>query len=204
MGKIHNTHTVTYRKITESEVSTASLLHEQVLESTGSRIGQAYLQALYNELLSKPKEHMVLGAFHRKTLVGLVSASRRVDATDSIIYTHLFELLPRIIVSGFKGHISPVEIMSRRSLHAYTKTRMKPDDIYIHALFIDPEYRRCGIASTLVRKVQHAMHAHRIYVDTQKTNSTAIQSYAYMGFERVREIGHTILLRSCVCGHYGI
>lgn len=201
MGKIHNAHTITYREITHSEIPTASKLHEQVLESTGSLIGRPYVQALYSDLLSNPQETMVMGAFHGNTLVGLVSVSRSVTATDSVISAHLFELLPRIIISGLKGHISPIEILTRRSLHAYVKSLMKPDDVYIHTLFTDPSHRRRGIASALVGEIQKRMGASYVYVDTRKSNNTAISSYTHMGFELVKEIGNAVLLRSVVRSH---
>lgn len=196
MEKIHNQHAITYRALTQSDMSAASVLHEQVLESTGSRIGQSYLRALYRELLTNSNESVVLGAFHREALVGLVSASRSVDATESVISTHIFSLLPHIIKSGIMGHISFHEIITQRSLHAYVKKQMKPSDVYIHALLVDPLYRRHGIASTLVGEVQKSMRPGSIYVDTRNTNTAAIQSYAQMGFERIKELGNAILLRS--------
>lgn len=201
MGKIHNAHAITYREITHSEIPTASKLHERVLESTGSLIGQPYVQALYSDLLSNTPDTMVLGAFNGNSLVGLVSASRSVTATDSVISTHLLTLLPRIIISVFKGHISPTEILTRRSIHAYVQSLMKPDDVYIHTLFTDPSHRRRGIASALVGEIQKRMGAVKIYVDTRKSNHAAILSYTHMGFESVKEIGNAVLLRSVVRSH---
>lgn len=188
------------KALTEGDIPAAASLHERLIPSAGARMGQKYLRAFYATLLHSPTIHAVLGAYRRKRLIGIVSATRNPTKTDQMMNLRLLFLLPTLLGGLIRGRWLPTDLLCHWLVQREIKKASNRNTAYILTIAVDPAFQRTGIATRLVRKAVNILKPQTLFVDTLKINQRAQKFYTNAGFAAIKSVADSIIFRKNISG----
>ncbi len=184
--------------IKTSDIKTLARLHKKNLVSPSSKIGQKYLEKLYNLLLSDPKTHLCLLAIDGNEIVGAISATKDLEKTNKILRRLIsFPVLFDILKATILGKVTVGELTKRIFLERKLLKRFPKPYVSILTLFIVQNHQRHGVGSLLVKKMLSELEKNGtniVYVDTLISNKKAVLFYQSLGFRVVDTVADSLVL----------
>ena len=92
---------------------------------------------------------------------------------------------------GFFGLTQSMDILARNAVLAKQTVPPEANDLIIGHISVDPDFRRLGVASTLVAHfLAHAtsLGKQRVIIDVNRHNSLALKCYQNLGFKQTNNI----------------
>lgn len=184
--------------IKTSDIKTLAYLHKKNLVSPSSKIGQKYLEKLYNLLLSDPKTHLCLLAIDGNEIVGAISATKDLEKTNKILRRLIsFPVLLDILKATIHGKVTINELLKRIMFELNILKKFPKPYASILTLFIVQNHQRHGAGSLLVKKVLSELEKNGtniVYVDTLISNKKALLFYISLGFSEKERIYDSVIL----------
>lgn len=182
-----------------ADIREVSRLHKRNLESPGSKIGYSYLANLYEVLLSDSKRNVCLVAQEGNEIIGSVSATVDLPATNEQLSRRLVSLkvIMAVIVAILSRRLSMFELLARFRFERKVISKFGKRFGMVMTLFVDKPLRRQRVGEKLLGKLFEEMSAQglsKIYTDTDKVNTSAIAFYKKQGFEVKEEILDSVVM----------
>lgn len=169
------------RKLIEADIRAVSLLHMCTLPTTIARIGNPYLSDLYHILLSD----ICLVAVDHKNIIGVITATRRLDQTQKRLIPLLFK--PKNIW-GLR-HIHVLELIHRFLFERELQRLFPAPYTTILTFFVDKKFQHHGIGTKLLATLEKQFPSStKLHVDTETSNRYAQYWYNTHGFRFIETI----------------
>lgn len=185
--------------LTFEDIDMAAELHRASLPDTqSSRMGKSYVTFLYRVLLKHKNLHMLLTVKKNEKIIGVISITRDLKATQRIMSQSLIPSgLPMIISNLFSGRISLQDLVEKMKFERAFISEFPSPISCILTLFVEKTVQQSGLGKALVEAGEDFLRKHNVselFVDTQQINSGALAFYNKVGFKKRSDIFDSTVL----------
>lgn len=175
------------RRLSKKDIGTVSRLHQQTLDTPGSKIGMVYLTHLYSSLY---KNNLCFTAVDQGQVIGAITATSNLKEIQAFSWKVVIATILPIIL----GKVTIAEVLNRVWFDIFILKHLQKPYLYISTLFADKKFQRKGIGKKLIERVLKEKKITNIYVDTYLNNKKAIKFYKALGFRVVCRITDSLVL----------
>lgn len=177
------------RRLSQKDIEIVSKLHQQTLDTPGSKIGMVYLTHLYGSLY---KNNLCFTAIDQGQVIGAITATANLKEIQAFSWKVVIATILSIIL----GKVNTAEVLNRAWFNFIILKHLQRPYLYISTLFVDKKFQRKGMGKKLIERVLKEKKIVNIYVDTYLNNKKAIKFYKALGFEVVCRITDSLVLSS--------
>lgn len=180
-----------------NEAGVIARLHEKILESPSSKIGEVYLCRLYSLLLSQPEVHLCFVGQEKGEVVAAITVTRDLHKTSKL-FKRLFSAKVAFVIlkAVMRGRVTMTELINRMRFDKSILKQFASPYPTILTLFVLEQYQRKGIGSRLVSEVMRRLKEEKLkmlYVDTLSHNTQAADFYKASGFKERQKVIDSIV-----------
>lgn len=184
------------RPMNANDVPSVCAIHARVLPTATARLGNPYLSRLYAHLLRDTSSHLALVAQLNHQIIGVITATKDLYTTQRALQRVLF--YPTTIIAILRAlllsRVKMAELIERISTERQIRIQFPDTYPTVLTFFVDKAHQRRGIGTLLMRALQKQLpDKTKLYVDTEKTNTSAQNWYSTHGFRKIKTIGASII-----------
>ncbi len=187
------------RDMTDASIAALAKCHRICLpNTTSSRAGIKALYSLYRTMISDPFSHIVWRPGRKEALYlgAFASGTMNLRATEREIKKRIDALI--ILKLAFQNVLNPRHLLVRK---LWDSVIPREGVGYILTIGVTREAREIGVdwsGSSLLGELEDWFRAHGVaesWVDTERSNVTAVKFYQKMEYEEVSETYGNVLMK---------